>query len=345
MEGLDSGDWERQENCATALSDLAYVNANLAAIALGIPQLLRVLSTGSREAREAAAAVLSSLASCRLHYAAEIANSAGVGSLVDLLSNSSEAVQAAAASILQNMVRCHAAKIKAAHGVERLVELLDSPSKKSQESAAAALLSLAADGGAQGREAIAAAPDALQGLVRLLSRGSQAAREAAIRTLYHVASSIAEQMVQNSFISPIIRLLRCRSEAMQVPAALTLGILAETHQDSVAAAPGALKGLVRLISKGSQRAQEAAIRTLYILTDRNAAKVEQAGAIIPVVQLLSCDRDAVQVHAALTLGRLAVSHRDSIVAAGGMKALETLSSRVDAAGKAATDVLNEINKR
>ncbi|KAL4423683.1 hypothetical protein ABPG75_000984 [Micractinium tetrahymenae] len=272
VNGLSSADEEEKADCAAALSDLAFFDVNLAAIAAGIPQLVQLLSTGSEAAQEAAATVLSSLAACSLHYAEEIASKGGMKPLVQLLGSDREAVQIAAANTLQNLAHGHATAIKQEGGIELLGQLLGNPSRAAQEAAATALSALAADGSAEVKTAIANAPGALTALVRLLSTGSDAAQEAAVRTLHILAPSNAAAIVDAGGISSIVRLLRYGSEAVQVPAAFTLRELARCSQDiqDKIAKAGGIKALQSLSTGRDGPARQAATQALRELLPQEA---------------------------------------------------------------------------
>ena len=142
----------------------------------------------------------------------------------------------------------------------------------------------------------------IEGLVRALGEGGDAAKEAAVRTLYIIACGNAANKVaiaEAGGIALLVDILRDGSADTKWQAAWTLRSLAYTNAANrvLIAEAGGIPPLVQLVRDGSAYAEAVAATTLGILArnkDANAVAIAAAVSLEALVQLAR--RGRVVVH-------------------------------------------------
>ncbi|CAL8471015.1 g10557 [Coccomyxa elongata] len=286
---------ERAAQALLAIVDKDGANQQLLREAGGVPSLMAVIErsariTGHSRGAEHAAALLCRLTLYKSAHA-ELQESGCIGALVPFLKGDNDVIKAHATWAIHNLTAGGPEtedSICKAGGVPALMSLIRSCAEAPDQAAllqpaTIALCNLAAGDNAR-RNAIVDA-GALPVLVKLLSHQVLVAGHAA-RTLWNLASRhVANQdaIREARAIPPLVHLLKtaasnkgAKTEApagAQEEAAGALGALARGHtanQDAVLAA-GAITPLLTLVSTGTPAVRAQAAWTLQALTEGNAA--------------------------------------------------------------------------
>ena len=179
----------------------------------------------------------------------------------------------------------------------------------------------------------------IEGLVRALREGDDAAKLAAARSLHPLVQRNASDRVlfaEAGGIPPIVELLRDGSADAKQQAARAIGHLAfgNAAANKVAIAEhGGIPPLVELLRDGSADAKEQAVRAIGHLAFGNAANkalIAEAGGIPPLVELLRDGSADAKQQAANALWYLASTNDANaveIAAAVGLEALVQLARR------------------
>ena len=290
----------------------------------------KAVETAIRVANVAAGA-LATLAKDNLVNQIMIAEVGGVQPLVDLLRTNAASYENPTKALWHlATTEDHQTAIAKAGGIAPLVELLTSPSEVTSLCAAAALSSLARDH-AENQIALAKA-GAISPLIELLGSESPETQEHSVGALLHLASQ--DVTSRNAVVRRLVGVLTQRSAAAKLKAAEALSVLAMRSDEirKAITAANAIEPLVALLGDG-RRVREGTPQEVsaLVLSDLarsgdNKAAIREAGAVGPLVAMLSSEAVSVQTHAAAALSQLAAagSNRAAIAEAHAIPPLVAL---------------------
>ena len=300
--------------------------------------LVQLLEARNAAAQMKAAETLAILASRSAANRSAIAVAGAIPPLVRLLGDgrypTSSQVHAAAA--LSDLARSNENKpsIISAGGVPPLVRMLASKEAEAQCFASTALFHLSATASAQ---TLITEHNGISLMVALLSSERLSTANAAAGALYHLASTASNKgtIVKAGGIARLVTLLELTDmpDARESIAAV-LAELARANNEKAIVSCGGVKPLVAVLAGGSETAsaQKHAACALWGLTegtaDRYQPAITAAGAVPPLVALVSTSNAEAQGYAAAALCNLArdPNARRAIVASGGLEPLTELST-------------------
>jgi vacuolar protein 8 len=315
--------------CARALWRLCADDAvrGIIAAAGAISPLVQLVREGDESAQEQATGALHSLGAERDHRDTMAVAGAAI-SLVQVLKVGTEGAKEQAAGTL-SLLAIDPEALRAIAGVGAvppLVELLASEGALIRQYSTVALARLAAD--LDNRASIAA--EAVPSLVLLLSEDSQTTVLHAMEALYHLSSTASCRVAIGAAgaMSTLAQALITGTSQLQRMTASAVRRLAEEHDNrQLFASAGGVEALVQMLSaaEAEDLSKECASGALSALTvDADVANLAaEAGAVVPVVQLLRTGSDDAKEYATTALGNLAAEARSrkQMVSAGAVALL------------------------
>jgi vacuolar protein 8 len=316
--------------CARALWRLCADDAvrGIIAAAGAMSPLVQLVREGDESAQEQAAGALHSLAAERDHRDTMAVAGAAI-SLVRVLKVGTEGAKEQAAGTLSLLAIDPEVQraIAGVGAVPPLVELLASEGALIRQYSAVALARLAAD--LDNRASIAAA-EAVPSLVPLLSEESSTTVLYATEALYHLSSiaSCRTAIGAAGAMPTLAYALITGTSQLQRMTAPAVRRLAEEHDNrQLFASADGVQALVQMLSaaEAEDLSKECASGALSALTvDADVANLAaEAGAVVPVVQLLRTGSDDAKEYATTALGNLAAEARSrkQMVSAGAVAPL------------------------
>ena len=307
------------EQAAIALADIAYNNADMqdAIIEAGaVPALLAFIRIGSQLGQEHAARAIWHLAALfEVHVI--IIEAGAIPDLVQLLKLGSPKAQEMAAAALSDLAfgafkvrqaaeqqkekdRAARAELAALRALDRALNFTadgqDDNDEDDDEESNDRLTSIAEAG-------------AIQPLVALLSSGTTQARENAAGALWHMAIDRPIQLAiaKCSGISPMVAIIDDGTEQAQKNAANALARLATKNADNQMQISKYCVGLLANQNTGTQRRAACVLSDLARDNPGSPVVIVNAGAISPLVNLLSGGAADVKEEAARALSTLALN--------------------------------------
>ncbi|EFJ29879.1 hypothetical protein SELMODRAFT_90812 [Selaginella moellendorffii] len=256
----------------------------------GIPPLVQLLETGSTKAKEDSAAVLGNLCSHSEEIRACVETADAVPALLWLLKNAGLKGQDIAAQTLTQLVRDSDAST-----ISQLSAMLtgDLPESKVYVlDVVGCLLSVASENDILRHEA--AANDALQTVVRLLTSGktdTQGRAASVLANVFNLRKDMRESQVVAESIGPLIHLVKDGPEATAMQAAKALAALfrsVEANYWISNAAKHAILPLISLAKSSNNEITEVAITGLAYLLQKTEVAVEAPAEeiILPLTRVL-----------------------------------------------------------
>jgi len=307
------------EQAAIALADIAYNNADMqdAIIEAGaVPALLAFIRIGSQLGQEHAARAIWHLAALfEVHVI--IIEAGAIPDLVQLLKLGSPKAQEMAAAALSDLAfgafkvrqaaeqqkekdRAARAELAALRALDRALNFTadgqDDNDEDDDEESNDRLTSIAEAG-------------AIPPLVALLSSGTTQARENAAGALWHMAIDRPIQLAiaKCSGISPMVAIIDDGTEQAQKNAANALARLATKNADNQMQISKYCVGLLANQNTGTQRRAACVLSDLARDNPGSPVVIVNAGAISPLVNLLSGGAADVKEEAARALSTLALN--------------------------------------
>lgn len=301
-----------QEQAAIALADIAFDNADMQEAiidAKGVPPLLVFMRTGSQLGQEHAARAIWHLAQLIDTHSA-IVQAGGISEQVQLLKTGSPKAQEMAAAGLSELAlgavqeRARLDAERHAAGLRIPSDILNTLNNESHEEDKDAdeetydnsdqLVAIAEAGG-------------IMPLVTLLTSGTTQARENAAGALWHLALDKSNQIAiaRVNGISPLVTILDDGTEKAHKHASDALARLATKSPDNQAQIAKHCVALLGNQSTGTQRRAAKALRDLARDNPGSPVVIVNAGAISPLVNLLSAGAAEVKEEAAGALSTLA----------------------------------------
>ena len=307
------------EQAAITLADIAYKNVEMqkAIVDAGaIPALLALIRTGSQLGQEHAARAIWHLAAL-FEVHSIIIEAGGIPDLVQLLKMGSPRAQEMATAGISDLV------LGAVQ--ERLAAREQEPKKKLTNTA---LMNCELAGVGQlepddqeeetcnDRLASIAKAGVVVPLVALLSSGTAQARENTANALWHLAldGPIRHDIARCGGISPLVAILDDGTEQARAHAANALARLATANEDNQSQIAKSCVGLLGNKNTGTQRRAARVISDLASGHSGSPVLIVNAGAISPLVNLLSGGALDVKEEVARALSTIALNSPSAQIA-------------------------------
>ena len=324
------------EQGAIALADIAHKNADMQEAMIecnGVPALLQFIRTGSQLGQEHAARAIWHLAAL-FEVHSVIVEAGAIVDLVQLLKTGSQKAQEMAAAGISDLALGAVKERQAAEAAEAQAKAKEAEDKaaaaKGRELRGEDSDEISADGPppedekTSDRLTYIAEMGAIVPLVALLSSGTTRAREKAAGALWHLAldRSIQMTIARVNGISPLVTILDDGTEEAHKHAADALARLAIKNADNQAQIAKHCVALLGNNDTGTQRRSACVLTDLAAHNPGSPVVIVNAGAISPLVNLLSGGAPVVKEEAARTLSTLALNSPSTQLAiASGLVAL------------------------
>ena len=320
-----------QEQAAAALADVAFKNGDMQDAIIeagGVPPLLSFMRAGSQAGQEHTARAIWHLAE-QIDNQDHIVDCGTIPELVTLLKYGSSKAQELAAAGISDLAGGAIVEMERSGTSPKPLRSGPSPEPRKDEFAAAAAdvaSAATAEEAEQEGNRLTAIADAggITPLVALLGSSNTQARENASAALWHLALDYSNQLAisKANGISPLVTVLDDGTVQAHEHAANALKRLAMSNADNRAQIAKHLVQLLGNPSSGAQQRSAHALRELAGSTGDSPVIIVNAGAISPLVALLSFGTAVVKEEAAGALSTLAMnSPSNQLAIATGLVAL------------------------